>query len=85
MNNNPVRPAAFAADNELALAFARCFRGPDGERVIDYLRQTTLGRALGPAATDSLLRHTEGQRQLVARILALIERGRQNADNSQLM
>ncbi len=84
MSNEPAGPSGFASDNDLARAFTRCFRGPDGERVIEHLRQTTLGRALGPAATDNLLRHTEGQRQLVARILSLIERGRENAGNDQL-
>ena len=65
-----------AADLDLARAFARCFRGEDGSRVIEHLRAVTVGRALGPAASDAQLRHTEGQRQLVAYINALIERGR---------
>jgi len=84
MNDEPARPSGFASDADLAGAFARCFRGPDGDRVIDHLRRTTQGRVLGPAASDRLLRHLEGQRQLVARILALIERGRDNAGNDQL-
>jgi len=65
-----------AADAELAAAFARCFRGEDGGRVIEHLRAITLGRAFGPAASDARLRHAEGQRQLVAYVNALIERGR---------
>lgn len=60
----------------LAVAFARCFRGADGEYVSAYLRKTTLDRALGPDAPDAQLRHLEGQRQLVSRILHLVERGR---------
>ncbi|MDX9862189.1 MAG: hypothetical protein RBS99_14870 [Rhodospirillales bacterium] len=66
-----------AADLDLAAAFARCFRGEDGGRVIGHLRAITLGRAFGPAASDAQLRHAEGQRQLVAYVNALIERGRQ--------
>jgi len=65
------------ADPDLARAFARCFGGDDGGRVMDHLRAITLGRAHGPGASDAQLRHAEGQRQLVAYVNALIERGRQ--------
>jgi hypothetical protein len=61
---------------DLALAAARCFRGADGEKVLGYLRALTLDRALGPNASDALLRHIEGQRQLVAHLALLIQRGR---------
>lgn len=64
------------ADAEIARAFARTFSGPDGEKTMAYLRTTTMERALGPQAPDATLRHLEGQRQLVAHILGLIERGR---------
>jgi len=63
-------------DAGLALTFARCFRGTDGERVLAHLRALTVERVLGPSATDAQLRHAEGQRQLVFHILSLIERGR---------
>lgn len=63
-------------DRDLALAFARCFRGADGERVLAHLRAMTLEQALGPTAGEALLRHLEGQRQLVAHILGLVGRGR---------
>lgn len=69
-------PETPEGDRELALAFARCFQGRDGDRVLAYLRGTTLERALGPGAPDTLLRHLEGQRQLVAHISALVRRGR---------
>jgi hypothetical protein len=36
----------------------------------------TLDRALGPDAPEAALRHLEGQRQLVATVLALVARGR---------
>jgi hypothetical protein len=65
------------AGRELRLSFARCFAGPEGEKVLAHLRALTLDRALGPDASDAMLRHLEGQRQLVTHILAQIERGRQ--------
>jgi len=64
-------------DRALALAAARCFRGGDGEAVLEHLRAVTLERALGPAASDAQLRHLEGQRQLVSHLVSLVERGRQ--------
>jgi len=63
---------------ELALAYARCFRGADGLRVLEHLKSMTIEQALGPSASDALLRHMEGQRQLVNHIFGLIERGRGN-------
>lgn len=67
------RPPAGGEDP--AAAFARCFAGPDGARVLAVLRAMTLDRALGPDAPDAALRHLEGQRQLVATVLALVARG----------
>lgn len=61
---------------DLARAFARAFRGRDGEKVLGHLRAITLDRAMGPSATDALLRHVEGQRQLVTYVTALVDRGR---------
>ena len=68
--------AAAAADADPAPSFARCFAGRDGERVLAVLRAMTLDRAMGPDASEAALRHLEGQRQLVATILALVARGR---------
>lgn len=68
--------AAEDADTELAHAFAICFRGSHGERVLRHLRALTLERALGPESPDTLLRYVEGQRQLVAYICGLVERAR---------
>lgn len=61
---------------DVARAAAMCFRGRDGEVVLDYLRGLTLGRTLGPGADDRLLRHLEGQRQLVVHLIQLIDAGR---------
>lgn len=72
----PADPVAVAApDADPAPSFARCFAGNDGARVLAVLRAMTLDRALGPDAPEAALRHLEGQRQLVATILALVARG----------
>ena len=63
-------------DRELRLAYARCFAGGDGEKVLKHLCAITLERALGPGAPDQMLRHIEGQRQLVSYIAVLAQRGR---------
>ncbi|ANC92416.1 hypothetical protein A6A40_11175 [Azospirillum humicireducens] len=73
----PTAPIPGAAgETDPAPSFARCFSGGDGTRVLAVLRAMTLDRALGPDATEAALRHLEGQRQLVATILALVARGR---------
>lgn len=64
------------AVDALTRAFARCFGDGDGERVLACLDGLTLNRALGPDASDSVLRHLEGQRQLVGYIHSMIDRGR---------
>lgn len=60
---------------DLAAAYARCFADADGRRVLEHLNSLTLRRALGPEAPESMLRHLEGQRALVATILGLVARG----------
>lgn len=62
--------------DDLAASFARCFASPDGTRVLGHLRALTLDRALSPTVSDAALRHQEGQRALVAAMLALVARGR---------
>jgi len=66
-----------ATEKELAQNYARCFSTPDGARVLAHLQNITLNRALGPSAKNGLLRHLEGQRQLVTFIAAQIRRGQQ--------
>lgn len=63
-------------DRDLAQVFASCFRGEEGVKALKYLKSITHSRVLGPAASDALLRHMEGQRQLVAHIISLVEHGR---------
>ncbi|MEG3618981.1 hypothetical protein V5T82_10990 [Magnetovibrio sp. PR-2] len=65
------------AEQEIRLAYARCFSSPDGQRVLEHLRSMTLERAMGPNVSAEHLRHIEGQRQLVSTIEQLTQRGRQ--------
>lgn len=60
---------------ELAAAAARCLSGVDGQRLLDGLVGMTLHRTAGPGLSDAALRHLEGQRALVAWLLALVGRG----------
>lgn len=63
-------------DRALRVAYARCFATPEGEKVLTHLRAVTLERVLGPDASAPMLRHLEGQRQLVSSMAAWVERGR---------
>lgn len=61
---------------DLCRAFARCFAGPDGDRVTEHLKRLILERRLLPSASDAELRHVEGQRFAVAYIMSMVARGR---------
>lgn len=63
-------------EEDLAMAFARCFRGQDGDRVLQHLRRLTIERRLAPDCSEAELRHLEGQRHLAAYIAQLVSRGR---------
>jgi hypothetical protein len=63
---------------QLNLAFARCFRGADGEAVLDWLKYISINTVLGPDHSDAALRHREGQRSMVAMIHERVEAGRRN-------
>jgi len=63
-------------DMATAMLAARCFSTNDGEALLEYLRSLTTARVLGPDASDTMLRHLEGQRQLIAYLNLLIARGR---------
>ena len=62
---------------DMARVFARLFSTEDGRKALAYLQVMTFQRALGAAAPDEQLRYMEGQRAMVATILRLIDRGRQ--------
>jgi len=66
-----------SSQTEIAQAFTRCFATSPGCQVLDHLRAITLDRSLGPHASEALLRHAEGQRQLVLHIITLIAKGRE--------
>lgn len=68
--------ASDTPDPELCRAFARCFAGADGERVMQHLQRVMLDRRLPPSASNAELRHLEGQRHAIAYVAAMIERGR---------
>jgi len=70
--NHPPRTEA-PIDN--GLLFARVFAGADGEKVLAHLRGLTIDRRPPPDIDDAVLRHLEGQRYLVAYIMALVARG----------
>jgi phage terminase large subunit-like protein len=60
---------------DLLSAYVRTFRSEAGCQVMRHLRAITVDRVIGPDASDALLRHLEGQRQLVNYIANLAERG----------
>ena len=59
-------------------AFAACLGSVRGKEAIAHLRRVFLERRLPPTASDAELWHLEGQRSVVAHIVALVERGRQS-------
>lgn len=59
---------------DLSRAFRECFHSASGQAVLSHLRAITLDRFLGPMVADSALRHLEGQRHLMAYVIALVER-----------
>ena len=61
---------------DVARAAARCFGTDDGRRLLAHLRAITIERVCGPQVSDPALRDLEGQRRLVHRLYALIDRGR---------
>ena len=69
-------PADDPSDLDLCRAFARCFAGQDGQRVMAHLARTILERRLPPSANNAELRHLEGQRCAVAGVIAMVERGK---------
>ncbi len=73
---DPDASEALVARDELPGIAARCFRRSDGKRLLMHLRQITVERGLAPGASEAVLRHLEGQRQLVKYLEALVADGR---------
>lgn len=63
-------PAA-APDDALGKAAGACFAGPDGKLLLRHLRSVFLDRRVPPDATDSVLRHVEGQRFAIDYLMRL--------------
>lgn len=71
----PGEAEMFIDGDSLAALAARCFRSADGKRFLGVLRRMTVERSLGPNAPEPLLRHLEGQRQLVKYMETLVAEG----------
>jgi hypothetical protein len=63
--------------NENDKNYARAFASQSGVAVLAHLRQITIERWLGPAATEAELRSLEAQRALVHQIESLVNRGKE--------
>lgn len=59
-------------------AFTRVFNTEDGKKVLAWLQVMTFHRVAGSQTTNDQLRYMEGQRALVASILRMIDRGKNN-------
>lgn len=60
----------------IAHQFTRLFSTAAGAQVLEHLKNITIGRILGPMASDAELRFLEGQRALIHQIDNLIKQGR---------
>lgn len=61
---------------ELRIAYARCFSTDAGQKVLAHMKSFTQERSFGPHTSTEMLRHVEGQRQLVSYIKMQTEYGR---------
>ncbi len=60
-----VKERGVIMDNEISIAFKKCFSDYYCKVVLDYLRKITIERVLGVSATEAELRSLEAQRALV--------------------
>jgi hypothetical protein len=63
---------------DIERSFARLFSTDEGKKVLAWLQVMTFQRTGGINTTDDQLRHMEGQRSLMASILRMIDRGKNN-------
>jgi hypothetical protein len=63
---------------DIERSFARLFSTEEGKKVLAWLQVMTFHRTGGANQTDEQLRHMEGQRSLMASILRMIDRGKNN-------
>ena len=71
-------------ERDLLLAYARFLHTENGRRIMRHLKAITVDRVLGPEVSEAMLRHLEGQRQLVSYIEILAERGSGRVDLGEL-
>lgn len=77
LHGDPFESNPRGADlRDIARAAARCFGTEDGRTLLAHLRAITIERVCGPHLSEAALRDLEGQRRLVHRLTALIDRGR---------
>lgn len=65
-------------EKEIERCFTRLFSSEDGRKVLAWLQVMTFHRAGNATTSDEQLRHMEGQRSLMAAILRMIDRGKNN-------
>lgn len=63
---------------EVERSFARVFSTEEGKKVLAWLQVMTFQRASSAETSDHHLRYMEGQRSLMASILRMIDRGKNN-------
>lgn len=63
---------------DIERSFARLFSTEEGKKVLAWLQVMTFQRVAGADSSDEQLRYMEGQRSLVANILRMIDRGKNN-------
>lgn len=56
---------------EIDRVFQRLFRTEDGQKAVAYLQYITFHRSLSASSTEEQLRHHEGERSLVGKIIRL--------------
>lgn len=61
---------------DIAKSYARIFSTDDGHKVLAHLQSTTLYRTCPPEAPESQIRHLDGQRFVVGKILRMISHGK---------
>ncbi len=65
-------PSDTTRDEPLNRAAGACFTGPDGDLLLRHLRSVFVDRRVPPDASDSLLRHVEGQRSAIDYLTRLV-------------
>lgn len=57
---------------EIERIFSRLFKTEEGQKVLAYLQYITFHRVFSATATEEQLRHHEGERALISKILKLV-------------